>query len=78
MVLALEWMKQAGPVTERGKARTDSTYVLAAGRECTASILLNLAVVTCETCGVRATGAERWRTEGGNGGYVARRDPVCG
>ena len=32
MDLALERMKLAGLVTERGKARTDSTYVLAAVR----------------------------------------------
>ena len=33
--LALERMKQAGLVTGRGKARTDSTYVLAAVRDLT-------------------------------------------
>ena len=44
MDLALERMKQAGLVTERGKARTDSTYVLAAVRDLTRLELITEAV----------------------------------
>ena len=42
--LALERMKQAGLITERGKARTDSTYVLAAVRDLTRLELITEAV----------------------------------
>ncbi len=44
MGLALERMKQAGLVTERGSARTDSTYVLAAVRDPTRLELITEAV----------------------------------
>jgi transposase len=44
MGLALERMKQAGLVAERGSARTDSTYVLAAVRDLTRPELITEAV----------------------------------